>query len=247
MSKKLEDVGICVFDAYGTLFDVAAAAAACKDEIGDKWADLADLWRTKQLNYTWLRSLMDEYVGFWQVTEDALDYALATLEMKDDALKKKLRLQMPKGLFMPVERRDLLELLLVQDKAANQAKDISGIIVGRKMNFPGAMAELLPAYVTRCEDACRQAKTVIDELDELVETGFAGKEIEIVASIINELDAIEKDTDKIQIKIRAALMKVEQNLPPVDVIFFYKVIEGIGEVADISQRIGSRVELLLAK
>jgi predicted phosphate transport protein (TIGR00153 family) len=172
---------------------------------------------------------------------------IGKLENKADVLKKKLRLHMPKGLFMPVARRDLLELLLVQDKAANQAKDIAGIIVGRKMNFPAAMAELLPEYVKRCEDACRQAKTVIDELDELVETGFAGKEIEIVASIINELDAIEKDTDKIQIKIRAALMKVEQNLPPVDVIFFYKVIEGIGQVADISQRIGSRVELLLAK
>ncbi len=172
---------------------------------------------------------------------------IGKLENKADVLKKKLRLHMPKGLFMPVARRDLLELLLVQDKAANQAKDISGIIVGRKMNFPKAMAELLPGYVRRCEDACRQAKTVIDQLDELVETGFAGKEIEIVASIINELDAIEKDTDKIQIKIRAALMKIEQNLPPVDVIFFYKVIEAIGEVADISQRIGSRVELLLAK
>jgi hypothetical protein len=88
---------------------------------------------------------------------------------------------------------------------------------------------------------------VINELDELVETGFAGKEIKIVTSLIHELDRIEKDTDKMQIKIRAALMKVEKNLPPVDVMFYYKVIEGIGEVADISQRIGSRVELLLAK
>jgi predicted phosphate transport protein (TIGR00153 family) len=172
---------------------------------------------------------------------------IGKLENKADVLKKKLRLQMPKGLFMPVERRDLLELLLVQDKAANKAKDISGIIVGRKMTFPQAMAELLPAYVKRCEDACKQAKVVINELDELVETGFAGKEVEIVASIINELDVIEKDTDKMQIKIRAALMKVEKDLPPVDVIFYYKIIEGIGEVADISQRIGSRVELLLAK
>ena len=172
---------------------------------------------------------------------------IGKLENKADVLKKKLRLQMPKGLFMPVERRDLLELLLVQDMAANKAKDISGIIIGRKMTFPAAITELLPAYVKRCEDACKQAKVVINELDELVETGFAGKEIEIVASIINELDVIEKDTDKLQIKIRAALMKVEKNLPPVDVIFYYKVIEGIGEVADIAQRVGSRVELLLAK
>jgi predicted phosphate transport protein (TIGR00153 family) len=172
---------------------------------------------------------------------------IGKLENKADVLKKKLRLQMPKGLFMPVDRRDLLELLLVQDQTANKAKDISGIIIGRKMTFPAAIAELLPAYVKRCEDACKQANVVINELDELVETGFAGKEVEIVASIINQLDVIEKDTDKMQIKIRVALMKIEKDLPPVDVIFYYNIIESIGEVADISQRIGSRVELLLAK
>jgi predicted phosphate transport protein (TIGR00153 family) len=172
---------------------------------------------------------------------------ISKLENKADSLKKKLRLHMPKGLFMPVARRDLLELLQVQDKAANQAKDIAGIIVGRKMVFPPKVAEHIPDYVKRCVDACKQAKKVIDELDELVETGFAGKEIEIVASIINELDDIEKDTDKMQIKIRAALLKIEKDLPPVDVMFYYKIIEGIGEVADIAQRIGSRVELLLAK
>ena len=172
---------------------------------------------------------------------------IGKLENRADALKKKLRLQMPKGLFMPVERRDLLELLLVQDKAANQAKDIAGLTVGRKMIFPEKVAELLPEYVNRCEDACQQANAVINELDELVETGFAGKEIKIVTSLIHDLDRIEKDTDRIQIKIRATLMKIETDLPPVDVIFYYKIIEGIGVVADISQRIGSRVELMLAK
>ena len=172
---------------------------------------------------------------------------ICKLEHKADALKKKLRLHMPKSLFMPVARRDLLELLLVQDKAANQSKHIAGLIVGRKMVFPEQLANLLPDYVKRCVEACKQAKKVIDELDELVETGFAGKEIQVVASIINELDSIESDTDKLQVKIRAALMKIENNLPPIDVMFYYNVIEGIGEVADISERIGSRVELLLAK
>ncbi len=172
---------------------------------------------------------------------------IGKLENKADTLKKKLRLHLPKSLFMPVARRDLLELLLVQDKAANQAKYISGLIIGRKMVFPEPLASLLPDYVKRCVDACKQARKVINELDELVETGFAGKEIRIVASIINELASIESDTDKMQIKMRSTLMKVEKDLPPVDVMFYYKVIEGIGEVADISERIGSRVELLLAK
>jgi predicted phosphate transport protein (TIGR00153 family) len=69
---------------------------------------------------------------------------ISKLENKADSLKKKLRLHMPKGLFMPVARRDLLELLQVQDKAANQAKDLAGIIVGRKMVFPPKVAELIP-------------------------------------------------------------------------------------------------------
>ena len=64
MAEKLENIGACVFDAYGTLFDVASAAAQCKDDLGDEWEPLLDLWRMKQLNYTWLRSLMEEYRDF---------------------------------------------------------------------------------------------------------------------------------------------------------------------------------------
>ena len=90
MTAKIEDIGACVFDAYGTLFDVAAAAARCKDDLGDKAAELSAIWRTRQLEYTWLRSLMQEYVEFWQVTGDGLDYALAALGIEDGALREKL-------------------------------------------------------------------------------------------------------------------------------------------------------------
>ena len=86
----IENIEACVFDAYGTLFDVAAAASHCQDELGDKWAPLAQLWRDKQLQYTWLRSLMDEYVPFWQITQDALDYAMSTLNVDDAALRQRL-------------------------------------------------------------------------------------------------------------------------------------------------------------
>jgi 2-haloacid dehalogenase len=80
-----------VFDAYGTLFDVAAAARRCADDLGDKSGPLAEIWRTKQLQYTWLRSLMGNYADFWQLTGDALDYALAATGLKGDpALRRKL-------------------------------------------------------------------------------------------------------------------------------------------------------------
>lgn len=90
MTTQLKNIGACVFDAYGTLFDVGSAAAQCKDDLGDKWEPLSDLWRMKQLNYSWLRSLMGEYKGFWQLTSDALDYAMDTLGIDDNALREKL-------------------------------------------------------------------------------------------------------------------------------------------------------------
>lgn len=80
----------CVFDAYGTLFDVAAAAARCRDDLHGKADALAEVWRLKQLQYTWLRSLMRRYVDFTQVTGDALDYALAAVGIDDPPLRDRL-------------------------------------------------------------------------------------------------------------------------------------------------------------
>ena len=90
MAAQIEDIDACVFDAYGTLFNVAAAASQCRDALGDKADELSAIWRTRQLEYTWLRSLMEEYVEFWQVTGDGLDYALAALGIDDEALRERL-------------------------------------------------------------------------------------------------------------------------------------------------------------
>jgi 2-haloacid dehalogenase len=80
----LTGIRACVFDAYGTLFDFASAAAGCADVLGDKAGPLTALWRDKQLQYSWLRGLQGRYVPFWQVTGDALDFALETLDLPAD-------------------------------------------------------------------------------------------------------------------------------------------------------------------
>ncbi|MDH5178974.1 MAG: TIGR00153 family protein [Gammaproteobacteria bacterium] len=173
--------------------------------------------------------------------------AIARLEREADKLKRELRLHLPKSLFMPVSRRDLLEVLRMQDNIANKAKDIAGLITGRRMTFPESMRAHMPQFVNRCIDASKQAQKAINELDELVETGFGGSEIKLVQDMIKHLDEIESDTDKIQVKIRAELFKVEKDLPPVDVMFMYKVLDWIGDLGDLSQRVGSRLELMLAR
>ena len=78
-----------IFDAYGTLFDVNSAAEKCKDKIGDKWESFANFWRTTQLEYTWLRSLMDRHKDFWQVTEDSLDKSMKVFDI-DPSMRNEL-------------------------------------------------------------------------------------------------------------------------------------------------------------
>ncbi len=90
---KISDIDACVFDAYGTLFDYASASVRCKDALGADWQKLSELWRRKQLEYTWLRSLMGRHVDFWHVTGESLDYALAALKREDPALRAMLMQQ----------------------------------------------------------------------------------------------------------------------------------------------------------
>lgn len=172
---------------------------------------------------------------------------IAQLERDADKLKREMRLQLPNSLFMPVSRRDVLEVLTSQDKIANRAKDIAGLITGREMAIPPPLSQLFVDYLERCIDAALQAQAAINELDELVETGFRGGEVDLVHSIIRKLDEIESDTDKIQVRVRAELFKRETELPPVEVMFLYRVIDWVGDLADLSQRVGSRLELMLAR
>ncbi len=88
--NRLSGIRACVFDAYGTLFDYASAAAGCRDVLGDNTDRLTALWRDKQLQYTWLRATQARHADFWQVTGDALDFALDTLGLRDDALRARL-------------------------------------------------------------------------------------------------------------------------------------------------------------
>ncbi len=183
--------------------------------------------------------------GDW-VKARAVRDEIESLEHQADDMKKKIRLHLPKSLFMPVPREDLLELLLVQDKIANRTKDVSGLVVGRNMQIPAPIAKQFLEFVDRNIDAAKQARKSVRELDELFTVGFRGAEVNLVAALIEELDQIETDTDNKQAELRAALYEIEDTLKPVDAMFMYKIIELTGEIADMAERVGRRLELLLS-
>lgn len=172
---------------------------------------------------------------------------IADFEKEADVLKRKIRVQLPRGLFLPVDRTDLLELVTYQDKIANKAKDISGRVMGRQLEIPVEVQEEFLTFLERCIQAVMQACKAINEFDELLETGFKGLEADLVENMISKLDAIEYETDALQIVLRRSLLAIESQMNPVDTIFIYQVIDWIGDLADHAERVGSRLELMLAR
>ena len=181
----------------------------------------------------------------WKKAEAIRD-EIDSLEHEADELKKEIRLHLPKSLFMPVPRQDLLELLLVQDRIANRTRLVANTVLVRRMAVPAAIATHFEEFVARVIDATAQARKSVRELDELFTTGFRGAEVDLVESMIEEIDRIETETDKKQYALFAEVFAIEASLDPVHAMFLYRVIEIIGEIADMAERVGRRLELLLA-
>src|SRR3990170_3904312 len=136
----------CVFDAYGTLFDVNSAASQAKDELGEKWQPLAELWRAKQLQYTWLRGLMGRHADFWQVTGDALDFAMTSLKFSDPALRDRLMALYLRLEVYPEVKDTLARLRSGGMKLAILSNGAPGMLAAAANN--SGIADLLDAVIS---------------------------------------------------------------------------------------------------
>lgn len=182
----------------------------------------------------------------WKLAEDIFK-RIGEAEEAADKLKRSVRRHLPNSLFLPVPRTDLLELVTIQDHVANTAKDVAGLMLGREMRFPDKLEKHLLEFVRACTATCDQALVAIRELDELLEVGFSGREVVRVEGLIKELDKLEGRTDKQSKALRGKLFKLERKLYAVDVMFYYKVIELLAGLADSAERVGHRLQILMAK
>lgn len=172
---------------------------------------------------------------------------IVRLEHKADDLKKELRLHLPTSLFMPIDRRDMLEILAMQDEVAGVTRDLAGMMDARSMTIPQPLAAGFRELANTCVQACEQAHNAISELDELIETGFDNAERTRIGGMLSELDALEHWTDEQAAALAGSLMALEDELPPVQVMFLYRAIDLTSSVADCAQRVGSRLQLTLAR
>ena len=169
------------------------------------------------------------------------------LENDADTIKNELRSNLPKSLFMPVDRRDLLEVLQMQDSIADTAQDVAGLLVERPMGMPEFLQEPLMTLAQRCVDACEHSGKIIEELDELLATGFRGREANRVEEMVEELNRIEEETDQLGLELTRRLFQNEDELKPVSVMMWYQLIQWVGDLADYAEKVGDRLRLLIAR
>jgi len=182
----------------------------------------------------------------WEKAE-TVSISIKNREEKADKLKKKLRMNLPSTFMMPFSRRDLLDVLLIQDSIANITKDLTGLMMTRHMVFPKEIADDFIKLAGLCIKTSAAALMAINELDELLETAFSSRQRKLVGKMIKTVNELEHETDDAQNDIRNKLFALESELPPVDVMFYYRAIEWLGETADAAQKVGSRFEVMLTK
>ncbi|MCF8055886.1 MAG: TIGR00153 family protein [Desulfocapsa sp.] len=168
-------------------------------------------------------------------------------ETEADKMKSEYRRHMPKTLLLPVDRRDLLNLLNEQDAIADGVEKVSQILVSRDMVIPDAIKEGFDELLEGTMEIITQAKTMIEELDELVHVGFSGKENDRVEDMIKLVRREEHNIDMILKKVNRTLFTIEKELDPVSVIFWYKVIAEVGNISDRAENMADRLLLFLSK
>lgn len=171
---------------------------------------------------------------------------ICRVEREADLMKTKIRQHLPKSLFLPAPRTDFLDLLTIQDTLANSAKDIAGTMLGRQMVIPEGLKVNFVTLVDAGIATSSKAVEIVAELDNLLETGFGGHQVEIIDEMMKSLSDCENAADDAEILVRRNLFALEAELPPVDTMFLYEIIRWVSGIADKAQRVGHRLQLLTA-
>ena len=195
-------------------------------------------------------NLLTEYfeaaqAGEWNRASDLRD-KIAKLESIADDLKLEVRSNLPRGLWMSVSRADLLELVRMQDKMANDTKDVAGLSLGRELAFPAKLEKSLFKYLAAITDCSNQAVEVIVALRELSRSAFGSRQVDAIAKMVTMVEKVERKSDDQQQALRAKLRKYEADLSPIDAVFLYQLLSQIGEIADSAEKVSHRAQIISA-
>ncbi len=174
-------------------------------------------------------------------------HEIIRLETKADEIKQAFRFNLPTTLLLPVDREDLLNLISDQDRLADVSEEIAKLLLYRDMAVPDPLKEVLDELLEGTMEISAAAKNMIEELDELLQVGFRGREQEKVSKMIAGVRRSEHNIDSIMHRTRRTLFEHEQALDPVTVMFWYQLIGLVGTLSDQAENVADRLLLFLSK
>lgn len=164
-----------------------------------------------------------------------------------DEIKNEMRNHLPRSIFMPINRRDLLDMLDLQDSIADTAQDIVSLVTFRKMVPPKELHEKITQYLEVAQETCFMARDISQDFDMLLETGFSQKKTDKILAVIEKLSEKESLSDTTGLELSRQLFALEKQMNPIDVMFWYNVFELIGNLADYAEKVSNRLRLLIAQ
>ena len=192
----------------------------------------------------------DAMTAFFNNDKEALKeikHSIYQLEGDADKILEEMQSRLPKTMFLPVDRRDLLEVLEMQEAIADRTQDIVGLMLDLPMDVPGELHKPIMRLVKRATDAVNKGHDIVKSFEDLVETGFKGPHVEKVHKLIQEVVSIESEADTIDIDIAHTLFAHAKDMDPVSVVFLYRLINWIDDLADYAEKLAIRSRLLLAR
>ena len=172
---------------------------------------------------------------------------ISDLENQADTLKAESRGLLTKSLFLAVPREDILDLIKLADDIPNTVKDISGLMIGRQMEIPAKISSSFLHFAKEAAVISDAASEAVNYIDELFQFSFGGNAAIKMQQLIEKLDSLENKNDQTEINLRAELFAIEKDLPPVNVIFLYDIINKIGELSDRAEQVGHRISLIASR
>lgn len=170
---------------------------------------------------------------------------ISALEHEADDIKNAIRTNLPKSIFLPVDRRDLLDLLGVQDALADRAEDLGILLRMRSLTVPQSLREPLRILVQKATAVTAEANRLMDQLDELVQASFSGPEAERVVEIIDNLSLLEHECDKVQWDFGKRVFMIEKDLSAGELWMWLKLGDKLGGLANSAENVGKRLNLML--
>jgi len=165
-------------------------------------------------------------------------------EHEADIVKNRFRSETPKWLFLPVNRRDLLELISTQDSVADKVQDVAVLLGLRKLKIHKEMKKGLFEFIDRVLETWDKSSEIISRLDDILESSFSGTEAKRVLAMIVELGEIEHESDEAGKQVAKKVFELEEKLDPISVIMWSRVLTRVGDVANHSENIGNHIRLL---